>query len=71
MAASNGASKKLPLNQKAKEMPTNPRGIPQAIFVDKVEDYVTSRDQVEGTLKSFQEMISYVRSRRVLTRHMC
>jgi hypothetical protein len=39
---------------------TNPRGIPFAPFVDKVEDYVTSRADVETTLKSFQEMISYV-----------
>jgi hypothetical protein len=37
---------------------TNPRGIPYAPFVDKVEDYVTSRDDVESTLKSFQELIS-------------
>ncbi|KAL5353995.1 peptide chain release factor 1 [Pseudogymnoascus australis] len=39
---------------------TNPRGIPYAPFVDKVEDYVTSRADVEATLKSFQEMIAYV-----------
>ncbi|PQE13366.1 prefoldin subunit protein [Rutstroemia sp. NJR-2017a BVV2] len=38
--------------------PTNPRGIPYAPFVDKVEDYVTTRADVETTLKSFQEMIS-------------
>ncbi|KAG9237846.1 Prefoldin subunit-domain-containing protein [Amylocarpus encephaloides] len=37
---------------------TNPRGIPVAPFVDKVEDYVTSRADVETTLKKFQEMIS-------------
>ncbi|KAH8687462.1 Prefoldin subunit-domain-containing protein [Tricladium varicosporioides] len=37
---------------------TNPRGIPYAPFVDKVEDYVTSRADVETTLKKFQEMIS-------------
>ncbi|KUJ10670.1 Prefoldin, subunit 3 [Mollisia scopiformis] len=37
---------------------TNPRGIPYAPFVDKIEDYVTSRADVETTLKSFQEMIS-------------
>ncbi|CAG8954156.1 hypothetical protein HYFRA_00005775 [Hymenoscyphus fraxineus] len=37
---------------------TNPRGIPYAPFVDKVEDYVTSRADVESTLKKFQEMIS-------------
>ncbi|KAF2144486.1 uncharacterized protein K452DRAFT_284804 [Aplosporella prunicola CBS 121167] len=42
----------------SKDAPTNPRGIPFAPFVDKVEDYVTSRAEVEGTLKSFQEMIS-------------
>lgn len=39
---------------------TNPRGIPKAPFVDKVEDYVSSRQEVESTLRSFQEMISYV-----------
>jgi hypothetical protein len=38
----------------------NPRGIPTAPFVDKVEDYVTSRTEVEATLKKFQEMIQYV-----------
>ncbi|ODQ66636.1 Prefoldin, subunit 3 [Nadsonia fulvescens var. elongata DSM 6958] len=35
----------------------NPRGIPQAPFVEKVEDYVQSRDQVESILKSFQDML--------------
>lgn len=39
---------------------TNERGIPYAPFVDRVEDYVTSRADVEPTLKRFQEMISYV-----------
>jgi len=39
---------------------TNPRGIPYAPFVDRVEDYVTTRADVERTLKNFQEMISYV-----------
>ncbi|KAB5518680.1 prefoldin subunit [Coniochaeta sp. 2T2.1] len=38
--------------------PTNPRGIPYAPFVDKVEDYVSSRGDVEPTLRSFQEMIA-------------
>ncbi|KAK0725416.1 Prefoldin subunit-domain-containing protein [Lasiosphaeris hirsuta] len=37
---------------------TNPRGIPYAPFVDKVEDYVTSRADVEPTLRSFHEMIA-------------
>ncbi|CAK7272522.1 peptide chain release factor 1 [Sporothrix epigloea] len=41
-----------------KDVATNPRGIPQAPFVDKVEDYVTSREDVEPTLRRFQEMIS-------------
>ncbi|KAI1259613.1 Prefoldin subunit-domain-containing protein [Xylariaceae sp. FL1019] len=40
------------------DAPTNPRGIPYAPFVDKVEDYVSSRAEVEPTLRSFQEMIS-------------
>jgi len=38
----------------------NPRGIPTAPFVDRVEDYVASRAEVESTLKKFQEMIQYV-----------
>ncbi|KAK4131084.1 Prefoldin, subunit 3 [Trichocladium antarcticum] len=38
--------------------PTNPRGIPYAPFVDKVEDYVSSRADVEPTLRRFQEMIA-------------
>ncbi|KAH7157114.1 Prefoldin subunit-domain-containing protein [Dactylonectria macrodidyma] len=38
--------------------PSNPRGIPYAPFVDRVEDYVATRDDVEPTLRSFQEMIS-------------
>lgn len=37
---------------------TNPRGIPVAPFVDNVNDYVSSRAEVERTLRSFQEMIS-------------
>lgn len=43
----------------SKDAATNPRGIPVAPFVDKVEDYVSSRAEVDGTMKSFQEMISY------------
>ncbi|CAF9927787.1 MAG: peptide chain release factor 1 [Alectoria fallacina] len=42
----------------SKDAPTNPRGIPHAPFVDKVDDYVSSRTEVDGTMKSFQEMIS-------------
>ncbi|KAL4926839.1 tubulin-binding prefolding complex subunit PAC10 [Aspergillus undulatus] len=37
---------------------TNPRGIPMAPFVDNVSDYVSTRADVEPTLRSFQEMIS-------------
>ncbi|KAI9843074.1 MAG: peptide chain release factor 1 [Sclerophora amabilis] len=49
----------MPPEGKSKDAaPTNPRGIPFAPFVDKVEDYVSSRAEVEGTLKNFQEMIS-------------
>ncbi|KAF2737998.1 prefoldin subunit 3 [Polyplosphaeria fusca] len=36
----------------------NPRGIPLAPFVDRVEDYVTERSQVEQTVSKFKEMIS-------------
>jgi hypothetical protein len=39
---------------------TNARGIPVAPFIDRVEDYVTARNQAEGVLKNFQEMISCV-----------
>lgn len=42
----------------SKGPPTNPRGIPYAPFVDRVEDYVSSREEVEPTLRKFQEMIS-------------
>ncbi|KAK4611689.1 Prefoldin subunit 3 [Fulvia fulva] len=41
-----------------KDAPTNARGIPFAPFVERVEDYVATRADVEPTLKSFQEMIS-------------
>lgn len=36
---------------------TNPRGIPQAPFVEKVEDFVKSHDQVELVLNRFQDFI--------------
>ncbi|KAF2470335.1 Prefoldin, subunit 3 [Lindgomyces ingoldianus] len=42
----------------SKDAPTNPRGIPVAPFVDRVEDYVTDRTEVESTINSFKEMIS-------------
>ncbi|KAH7138132.1 Prefoldin subunit-domain-containing protein [Dendryphion nanum] len=42
----------------SKDAPTNPRGIPVAPFVDRVEDYVTDRSEVETTINSFKEMIS-------------
>lgn len=38
--------------------------------MDRVEDYVSSREEVEGTLKNFQEMISCVLSRRPHTRNL-
>jgi hypothetical protein len=40
-----------------KEGQTNPRGIPLAPFVEKLEDCVSSREDVEPALKKFQEMI--------------
>lgn len=46
--------------QNSKDAPTNPRGIPVAPFVDRVEDYVTDRSEVESTINSFKEMISWV-----------
>ncbi|KAK5718810.1 peptide chain release factor 1 [Elasticomyces elasticus] len=44
--------------ESSKSAPTNGRGIPFAPFVDRVEDYVSTRSDVEGCLKNFQEMIS-------------
>ena len=44
----------------SKNAATNERGIPYAPFVERVEDYVTTRADVEKTLQSFQEMISWV-----------
>lgn len=44
--------------RRSKDTPTNPRGIPYAPFVDRVEDYVTSRADTEPTLRKFQEMIA-------------
>ncbi|KAK0764910.1 Prefoldin subunit domain-containing protein [Trichoderma afarasin] len=52
------SSEKQPVVSGKDETPTNPRGIPYAPFVDKVEDYVSTRDDVEPTLRNFQEMIS-------------
>ncbi|RFU79193.1 prefoldin subunit 3 [Trichoderma arundinaceum] len=52
------SSEKQPVVSGKDDAPTNPRGIPYAPFVDKVEDYVSTRDDVEPTLRSFQEMIS-------------
>nr|OQO16842.1 hypothetical protein B0A51_15699 [Rachicladosporium sp. CCFEE 5018] len=40
------------------KLSNNARGIPYAPFVDRVEDYVTTRADVESTLQRFQEMIS-------------
>jgi hypothetical protein len=45
--------------QYSEDAPTNPRGIPRAIFIDRVEDYITDRSEVESTINSFKEMISY------------
>ncbi|KUI72055.1 hypothetical protein VM1G_07693 [Cytospora mali] len=52
------ADKGKNIASRTKDAPTNPRGIPYAPFVDKVEDYVTSRADVEPTLRNFQEMIA-------------
>ncbi|OJJ56852.1 hypothetical protein ASPSYDRAFT_47130 [Aspergillus sydowii CBS 593.65] len=45
-------------DKKPTQTQTNPRGIPFAPFVDNVADYVSSRAEVEPTMRSFQEMIS-------------
>ncbi|KAL2210834.1 Prefoldin, subunit 3 [Sarocladium strictum] len=52
------SQEKAPAASGKDDAPTNPRGIPYAPFVDRVEDYVTTRADVEPTLRSFQEMIS-------------
>ncbi|KXS14378.1 Prefoldin, subunit 3 [Gonapodya prolifera JEL478] len=39
------------------ELQSNPRGIPQAPFVSKVEEFVHSQEEVEPTLRKFAEMI--------------
>ena len=49
---------KEPATREESAAQTNPRGIPYAPFVDKVEDYVATREDVEPTLRSFQEMIA-------------
>ncbi|OAA59206.1 prefoldin subunit [Niveomyces insectorum RCEF 264] len=56
--APSGLSPATSTGNTADDVPTNPRGIPQAPFVDRVEDYVASRAEVEPTLRRFQEMIS-------------
>ncbi|KAJ3344526.1 hypothetical protein HDU83_005117 [Entophlyctis luteolus] len=38
----------------------NPRGIPKAPFIDNVDQFVGSVDNVEPTLRKFQEMIAYM-----------
>ncbi|KAI4959593.1 peptide chain release factor 1 [Alternaria arbusti] len=43
---------------KGGSLPANPRGIPVAPFIDRVEDYVTDRADVEKTINNFKEMIS-------------
>jgi len=37
---------------------TNPRGIPRAPFVDKVEEFVTNPEDINATLRKFDEMLS-------------
>ncbi|KAF8470228.1 Prefoldin subunit-domain-containing protein [Kalaharituber pfeilii] len=43
---------------KSADAPANPRGIPKAPFVEKVEEYIATRADVEPALRKFQEMIS-------------
>ncbi|KAJ3094321.1 hypothetical protein HK100_006180 [Physocladia obscura] len=37
---------------------TNPRGIPKAPFIDNVDQFVGTPENVEATLRKFQEMIA-------------
>jgi hypothetical protein len=39
---------------------TNPRGIPKAPFVNKVETFLEKSGDVESTLKKFDETLAYV-----------
>ncbi|KAI7784233.1 prefoldin subunit 3 [Diaporthe eres] len=57
-AAALGPLTRRAFGRRSKDTPTNPRGIPYAPFVDRVEDYVTSRADTEPTLRKFQEMIA-------------
>ncbi|XP_044717232.1 prefoldin subunit domain-containing protein [Hirsutella rhossiliensis] len=58
MVANMAGTDKAPVAGADDATSSNPRGIPHAPFVDKVEDYVAARQDVEPTLRSFQEMIS-------------
>ncbi|CAI7597010.1 unnamed protein product [Penicillium discolor] len=58
MPASTETRKLTPPPPSTATTQTNPRGIPVAPFIDNVSDYVSSREEVEPTLRSFQEMIS-------------
>ncbi|KAI9339362.1 Prefoldin subunit-domain-containing protein [Obelidium mucronatum] len=42
----------------ADPLTTNPRGIPKAPFIDNVDQFVGSAENVESTLRKFQEMIA-------------
>lgn len=37
---------------------TNPRGIPRAPFVDKVEEFISGPEDINATLHKFDEMLS-------------
>lgn len=54
-------SKSTANHHRRDDAPANPRGIPKAPFIERVEDYVTDRSEVETTINSFKEMISYAR----------
>ncbi|KAJ6260439.1 hypothetical protein Dda_4665 [Drechslerella dactyloides] len=40
------------------ETKTNPRGIPEAPFIENVEDFVTSKQEIEPAIRKFSEMIA-------------
>ncbi|KAF3161113.1 hypothetical protein TWF788_002763 [Orbilia oligospora] len=41
-----------------KDTKTNPRGIPEAPFIENVEDFVTSKQEIEPAIRKFSEMIA-------------
>ncbi|RVD84539.1 uncharacterized protein DFL_006285 [Arthrobotrys flagrans] len=50
--------KKIRRIGKMAETRANPRGIPEAPFIENVEDFVTSKQEIEPAIRKFSEMIA-------------